>query len=320
MSEPAYAAIAAAAAGGAIFFSGSAVIGTLARGRQTTVSRLGSFADTTPAVPTPGSGRALRRDFQGSRRLASHPLTIWLRSDLQRAGLSWRVSDYLAFIVMGAAIAGLLVYFTAHQVAMAAAAAPVGALIPVMFIRRSGAKRSARINDQVVEVVEIIASSLRAGFSFAQSLELAAREQQEPIAGVLTRTVREIHLGISTEDALERLGTRTGDPDLGLVITAVLIQRRVGGNLAEVLQNIGQTIRDRVQVKGQIKTLTSQARLSGWIVGLLPVGLAGLLFLLSPAYIGVLVTEPMGRILLAIAGILEAIGFALVRKIAKVDY
>jgi tight adherence protein B len=320
MSDPLYAGLAAAAAGCALFFTSSAVVSARGQGHRTTISRLGAFTEPVVGEPSQGGTRALRRTSSMDRRLTSMPMAAWLRRDLQRAGVQWHVKDYLVLILLASGIVGLLAFTAMGPGPLVLAGAAGGGIIPVVLVRRAGSQRSARLNAQVVDVVDIIASSLRSGFGFVQAIELAAREQAEPISGALARMIHEINMGVSTEEALERLVARTGDQDLDLVVTAVLIQRRVGGNLAEVLQNISQTIRDRIQVKGQIKTLTAQARMSGWIVGLLPVVLAGFLAVVSPGYIAVLFVDPIGHIMLGVAVMLDIIGFVAIRRISAIDY
>lgn len=247
-------------------------------------------------------------------------MAAWLGRDLQRAGLAWHTKDYLGLVLVAGVIASLIAFIVTGQGLIALGAAAAGFLLPVILVRRTASSRATKLNNQVVEVIEIVASSLRAGFGFVQALEYAAREQPEPISGVLARTVHEINIGVSTEEALDRLIVRSADQDLELVVTAVLIQRRVGGNLAEVLQNISQTIRDRIKVKGQIKTLTSQARMSGWIVAILPVALGGVMAMMDPAYIGVLFTTSIGHILLVGAAILDVVGFLAIRRLSVVAY
>ncbi len=320
MSESLYAAIAAGAVGCALFLASSAVVSARGHGRRTAISRLGSFKEPAPGDPSPGAGRALRRDNAVDKRLTALPMAAWLAGDLRRAGLAWHTKDYLGLIFLAAVITGLIGFAASHQAYIGLIAAAVGVLLPVIFVRRAASRRELKLNGQVVEVVEIIASSLRAGFGFVQSLEFAAREQPEPISGVLARAVHEINIGVSTEEALDRLVMRSGDQDLELVVTAVLIQRRVGGNLAEVLENISQTIRDRIQVKGQIRTLTAQARMSGWIVGFLPVAMGAVLAMLQPSYIGLLFTDPIGHVLLAVSGIFDVAGFVAMQRLAAVTY
>jgi tight adherence protein B len=171
-----------------------------------------------------------------------------------------------------------------------------------------------------VETLEIVASSLRSGFGFVQSVELAAREQRDPIASELAQCIREINLGAGTDEALTRLVERAGDPDLELAVDAVVIQRRVGGDLSEVLGNIAHMIRERIRIRGEINTLTAQARMSSWIIGLLPAALAGAMALLQPEHMRLLIEHPVGRLMVGVAILMEVVGFLLIRRIASIEY
>lgn len=263
---------------------------------------------------------ALRRRGGLERRLAEVPLLASWRTDLERAGLPWQLRDYIGVVAAVGFGVGATAALVAGTLLAAIPAAAVGAGLPVLLVKRKVARRAAKLNEQVMETIDLVASSLRSGFGFVQSLELAAREQPEPISGEIARTVYEMNLGVEMDEALERLVERTGDQDLDLVITAVLIQRRVGGNLAEVLMNISQTIRNRVRVRGEIRTLTAQARMSAWIVGLLPFALGGAMLALNPAYMSVLWTEPVGRLLMGVAAVMQVIGVFMVRRMAAIEY
>jgi len=151
-----------------------------------------------------------------------------------------------------------------------------------------------------------------------QTLDSAADELGEPFRTELLRTLRELELGVSIEAAFESLRERIEDEDFDLVVDAVLIQRRVGGNLAEVLTNISHTIRERIRIRGEVNALTGQARLSGWVLGLLPVGTGFLIYLADPEYLMPMLTNPMGIAALVMAGISELIGMMLIRRIANV--
>ena len=223
-------------------------------------------------------------------------------------------------MILAGAICGTLTFVLSGSSALSLGGFVLGGILPTIFVKRRVASRSARLNSQVVDTLDLLAASLKAGFGFIQSMELAVREQADPLAGELRLSLREMNLGISVDEALERLAERTGDDDLDLVVTAVLIQRRVGGNLAEVLGNISHTIRERMRVRGEIQTLTAQARMSSWIIGLLPPGLAAVMTLMQPEYMSILWTEAMGRMLIGAAISLELIGFYLVRRIAQISY
>ncbi|MFA7248144.1 MAG: type II secretion system F family protein [Dehalococcoidia bacterium] len=311
--------IAALTVGAAGFFGALSILAPAERRRTTAAARLTSIADHE-SVFEPGF-EALGRRLGPSnldRQLVRFPLGSMIKRDLQRSGLAWQVRDYIGVMLVLAVVGGSVAFlFSATAFPLGGLA---GALVPVLIVKRIASKRASRLNGQVVDLVELLASSLRSGFSFVQSLELALREQPEPMAGELRQVMRETSLGMSTDEALQRLADRTGDEDLGLVLTAVLIQRRVGGNLAEVLGGIVEMIRDRARVRGEIHTLTAQARMSSWIVGSLPVVLAIVMSMMQKGYMAALYTEPVGRLMLIAAVVLEVIGLYLVRRIAFVDY
>lgn len=321
MSETLLASAGALSIGGALFFLTTAIGQFLGGRRAGTINRLGQIAgaeiETRQATERrPAGARASGLDRQISGMAMAGPL----KRDLRRAGLGWRVSDYVGLIVVTATFSGMLAWaVSGWPVAGLLAALPAG-LLPVLLVKRAAGKRAGRLNEQVSDLLDLLASSMRAGFGFTQALELAAREQPDPMSSELQQTLREISLGMSTDEALERMVVRTGDGDVELVITAVLIQRRVGGNLASVLDNISHMIRDRARVRGEIRTLTAQARLSAKIVGFLPIGLAGVVFMMQPDYLMPLVEEPLGRLLLVAAIVLESVGFFLVRRIGAIDY
>lgn len=234
--------------------------------------------------------------------------------------MSWEPVDLFVLTGAGAVVFGFLALIVTREVLFAVPVAAAGAAGPWVLVHRRASVRRVRLNTQVVDMVELLASSLKSGFGVVQSLDLAAREQPEPMSGELQRVTREIHLGSNTEESLERFARRTGDADLTLVITAVLVQRRVGGDLAEVLLNLAGTIRDRIRVRGEVQALTAQARMSAWVVGLLPVVLSAVLSILAPAHIGLLFTDPVGRLMAGGAVLLELVGFWLVQRVAQIEY
>lgn len=321
MNDLALAAVGAGGVATALFLLVLLASSALRGGRNRTEARLHAIAGVEPAIsvaprdPTP-------REPTGTldRRLTALPLGARLKRDLRRAGLGWRVGDY-AIVVGCCAVLGAAATWTVSRSLIATPVVGIlAALVPMFLVRRRASARATLLNAQVGDLLDLLSSSMRAGFGFQQSLELAAREQPDPIAAELRTTLRETNLGMSTDEALERLARRTGDADLDLVITAVLIQRRVGGNLASVLDSISALIRDRARVRGEIQTLTAQAHLSGKVVGFLPFGLSAAIYLMDPGYLDPLLYEPVGRLLLVLALTLEAVGFFLVQRIGSVDY
>ena len=172
--------------------------------------------------------------------------------------------------------------------------------------------------NQLGDAITLMANSLRAGYSLMQTMELVSRESSPPMNEEFTRVVREVGLGISAHEAMDHLLRRITSEDLDLLVTAIDIQREVGGNLAQILDVIGETIRERVRIKGEIKVLTAQGSLSGYIISALPIGLAAFMFIINPSYVSALFVFPW--VCLPITGlILIAIGFMVMRKIVRIE-
>lgn len=255
-----------------------------------------------------------------SRHLEGPQLSRQLEHRLVQAGWPLRGSEFLV-ICLAAAAAGfaLFLLLSGGRLPGAVIGAAMGYGMAVLVLHRAAAKRLRQFSDQLGDALILIANSLRTGYSFLQAVEMVAREMAQPIAGEFDRLLREMSLGTVTEDALNNLARRMNSDDLDLVVTAVLIQRQVGGNLAEVLDNIGNTIRERVKIKAEIKTLTAQGRVSGIIIGFLPFGIGLAIFLTSPAYISVLFTHPLGHVMVGGAIVSQVLGIIFIRRIVNID-
>ena len=168
-------------------------------------------------------------------------------------------------------------------------------------------------------MLTMVSNSLRAGFGLLQAFDLAAEQAQPPMSTELTRLLRDTRMGSSVEEALTKMGERVGSYDLDVIITAILIQRSVGSNLSEVLDKVAHTIRERARIKGEINTLTAQKKLSGWIVGLMPVGIVVLMLVINFEYMSVLFTDPLGRLLLILAVVLDVLGMLWIKQIVTVE-
>lgn len=194
----------------------------------------------------------------------------------------------------------------------------LGGFLPRLYLAKAKKKKRKQFDNQLADSLLILANSLRAGFSLLQAMEMVSQEMPNPISGEFKITLREMTYGTSTEIALTNLAERVGSDDLDLLVTAVLIQRQVGGNLAEVLINIHATIADRIRIQQEIKTLTAQGRMSGYIIGALPFGIAGILSIINPSYLQLLFTTSLGLALLSAGLISQFIGFLIIRKIIAV--
>ncbi len=191
--------------------------------------------------------------------------------------------------------------------------------IPKIIISSRKKERIKLFDSQLNEGITIISNSLKAGYSFLQAVAVVAEETSDPFSKEFKKLLKEMSLGISEEDALKNLLVRVESEDLRLVMNAILIQKDIGGNLSEILDNIAETIRERQKIKNELKTLTAQGRLSGIILMLIPVFLGMAIYLFNKTYIMLLFTTSMGLGMVSAAVISEVFGFLMIRKIINID-
>ena len=297
-------------------------------------SRLERYArsqgiDTAAAA---GSGERESAVIAGlSRVIEGQDLSTRLSTEIARADLKLRPAEFLfawmaspfAFAFVGYVLGYILPGFQ-NVVALVVLFA-IGAYFPRWYVGYRQRKRLTAFGRQLPDTITLLANSLRAGSSFLQGLELVTREARPPISEEFERVVREMSLGVALQPALNNLVRRVASEDLELMVTAINIQSQVGGNLATVLDSIAYTIRERVRIQGEIKTLTAMQRYSGYVITLLPVGLAALLFLISPSYITAMVEKPpetfglpTGIIFFIIGAISMGIGYVFIRRIVDI--
>jgi tight adherence protein B len=254
----------------------------------------------------------------GKSKLGNKYMTN-VEAQIAQAHVMLRVEEFLAIeliVSFGFIIVGLIA-FEVKQLALPFAF--IGFLLPNMFLKSKKKKILKKIDEQLPDTIMLLSNSLKAGYSFMQAVEVASRELPTPISLEFKQMLKEVNLGVNTETALESLSARAQSEDLKLVILAVLIQRQTGGNLSEILDNISDTIRSRIEVKGEIRVHTAQGRASAVIISLLPVVLGFAIYLLDPTYIVVLFTEPAGLKMLGAAIAMELIGIMLISKIIKIE-
>jgi tight adherence protein B len=242
-----------------------------------------------------------------------------VQRSLARADVKLRVSEYY-YIRVGLAFGMFLVVGLFRGfLPMGVVAGVIGYFLPRLWVGRRMAARLSAFNRQLPDTISLLSNSLRAGSSFLQSSELVSRESQPPISMEFGRVVREVNLGLAMEEALHNMVRRIRSDDLDLMVTAINIQQQVGGNLAEILDTIAFTIRERVKIKGDINTLTAQGRYSGYLVAFLPIGIMLALQMINPEFMQPLFNETIGRILLGVGAAMMAIGFWLIRKITAIE-
>lgn len=239
---------------------------------------------------------------------------------LHRAGIPLKEGEFLAFNIFTGIVAGLLgLIFCRGRLLQTLLCLFAGLFLPQLYLLQKEKASMSALSGQIADSLILMANSLRAGHSLLQSMEMVAREMEPPISREFRRALQEMNLGIPVETALAAMGDRAGNEDLELMVTAVLIQRQVGGNLAEILDTIAETIRERVRIQGEIRTLTAQGRISGIIVCLLPVAIGGFITVANPGYINDLFTHPLGKVMVAIGVAGQLLGIFAIRKIIQVD-
>jgi tight adherence protein B len=250
--------------------------------------RLGRFLDEDDQQRGEAGEEAARSivtDWM-NRRVASSSAGDRVARELARADLKFKVVEYYALIFISTLSVAVIAFVLQRHVASLVIGAVVGFFLPRIYVKRQQALRLNRFNDQLGDMLNLMVNGLRAGYSTMQAMEAVSRELPTPISDEFRRVVQEMQIGISMEKALENLLRRIPSEDLDFVVTAINVQREVGGNLSEILDTISFTIRERVRIKGEIRVMTAQVRTSGLVLALIPMFLATALWFISPSYIG----------------------------------
>ena len=317
-------------------------IGVATSGRSGISDRLERYAAAMPqqGTKTSSSGQGgvaellAQSQAVASLNKAVEGRDFWanIARDIARADLHLRPAEFLA--IWAASTIGVPIIMVFLSAFLPALRNPlflligvfIGFLLPRLWLARRRNGRLGAFNKQLPDTITLIANALRAGSSFLQAIELVVRESRPPISVEFSRVIREVNLGLPFEQALENMVRRVRSDDLELMATAIAIQHQVGGNLAEILDSIAYTIRERIRIKGEIRTLTAQQRLSGYVVAGLPIGLAAFLFVAAPGFMEPMFDDraslmglPAGVIILAVGGVMMFIGFLFIRKIVDIE-
>jgi tight adherence protein B len=260
---------------------------------------------------------ASKRASKGAQK--KNPLRLdQIAEELYVAGVALRAEEFVTIWVFMAAVIPAIALFLGAPTTVCLGLVIIGAAVPISWVTIKKNKRLALLGTQLSDALTIICNALRVGQSFQSAMKNVADEMEEPISREFMRVYRETQYGMPLETSLSRLVSRTQNPDLDLMSSAVIIQRQIGGNLSVILQNISDTINQRIQLRGEIRTLTSAGRMSGYIIGLLPVFIILILMLINPGYIDMFFTTRSGRIMLLICVVMESIGFSIVNKIVNI--
>jgi tight adherence protein B len=238
---------------------------------------------------------------------------------LLEAGSRLKPEEFFALRLLGAGGLAMILVFLGLTWYLCIIAVIVGFALPKYFMKQKRKKRLARVNYQLIEVLGMMANSMRAGFSFMQAMQLVGKELPDPLGPEFERVVRQAGLGIPLDDIFEELVVRLPNKELEVVVRAILAQRKSGGNLAELLETMEETIRGRIRILEELNTLTAQGRMSSWIITLGPVGLGLYLALVNREYFSPMLEHPLGLAMIFAASVSTIIGWVLIQKIIRIE-
>jgi tight adherence protein B len=242
-----------------------------------------------------------------------------LQTDLARANLKFTVGEFLIMQMSAAVALGSVAWLISGTLVVGSVFGAIGWFIPKIWLGRRQAARLKAFNNQLADTIALMGNSLRSGLSLVQSMEMISREAEPPISEEFQRVVREIGLGVGPQEALLHLVRRVDSDDLELLVTAILVQFEIGGNLSRILDSIANTIRERVKLQGEIRTMSAQGRMAGYVLSGMPVAIGGLLMLIAPSYMGALFT-PGPWLVLPVAGFVGVVmGSLVIRKLVAIE-
>ena len=238
---------------------------------------------------------------------------------LYQAGVKETPASFILTMAGFAAAFGFIGMLVTRSLFVGIILAATGAFIPYMRIARKRAKRMGAFEEGLPEAIDLLARAIRAGHPLSSGLKMVADELADPISTEFRRTFEEQRFGLPLEDSLLAMAERVTLVDVRILVTAILIQRNVGGNLAEILDNISYTIRERFKIRRQLRVYTAQGRMAGYVLAVLPISVGFIIFLLNPDYMMTLFRDPAGRLALAVAAVLQTSGYFWIRNIVNID-
>lgn len=292
--------------------------GTRARKLEERLRNFGAIPARSPQARL--VKRSVLSDLPAVRRLLSGvPRVEGLERHIGQAGLDWTVSG----LALGCIVAGMGAALVASKLGYLGwtgngMVGLVAACIPVAYVEWCRQSRFRQIEHQLPDALDMLCRALRSGHAFSSALHMVAEEMADPVAGEFRLVRDEVNFGVSLHQALTNLTVRVPSVDLRYFTVAVLIQREAGGNLTEILANLAALIRERHRLRGKIKVLSAEGRLSAWVLGAMPFGLGGVMYMMNPAFMSPLWTDPMGQVIIKATLTMMAIGIVILIKIVKI--
>lgn len=307
----------------ALLFLVIGIIVSISSEKTLVEERLGRYVEKEKEAERDSKRTAVVTEWV-NRRVERSSIGDSIAKDLARADLKLKPGEYLLLMAISALGLGIIAYFLAGEI-FAAIGALVGLFIPRFYVRNQQSKRLIKFNEQLADMLNLMVNGLRAGYSTMQAMEAVSKELPPPISDEFRRVVQEMQLGVNMEKALDNLLRRIPSDDLDLVVTAVNVQREVGGNLAEILDTISYTIRERVRIKGEIRVLTAQVMYSGRFLSLMPIIVMAILYVLNREYMMEFFNPvnnariPCGYISLGVAALLIVSGYFAMNKLGEIE-
>ena len=294
------------------------------RNRQALARRMRYYAGGMETQEKPRERKSLAERFRsllqsGGKLLSNIRHARGLDFKMQQAGIPLLGTEFLILVAISMAVAFVVSSGMARKLYVGLFAALGVAMAEWIYVLIRIDRREAAFTNQLGDCLTMVANAMRAGFSFLQAMDLISKEMEPPISDEFKHVMRDINLGASVERALDDMDKRVNSPDFSLVVTAVLIQQQVGGDLAHILDTISETIQDRIRMRREVKTLTAQGRMSGWVLVALPIFTGLLISATSPNYMEPLFNEKIGQIAIVIAVVMDIIGYIVIQRIVDID-
>lgn len=271
-----------------------------------------------------GSGMSKEQKYE--KRIKNKPrlnyiyISASLKNDIYMTGIKMKPEEFVLIWVFLAIVPATMFYTVTESVVRSVASVLIGASAPPFYLKSAIKKRQVKFEKQLGDSLQVLANGLRAGFSFSQAVENLSKDMPDPLGSEFRTASRELLLGVDIETVLSKIAEHMKSEDMRLLTAAVMIQQQVGGNLAEILDIISQTIRDRLAIKRSVRTLTAQGRISGQIVGIIPLAMLLIISIISPDYTNIFFTTTYGQIMLIVSLVMECIGFLVIHKIVDIKF
>lgn len=292
------------------------ILGAIMKPRLIAQRRLGSLYDIQYTKDEKASDKKKKKKADRKKRRFGHTLS----NELKAAGIMMRPEEFATFWLVASFVPSGLLALTTGNAVLAGAVAIAGIAGPLMYVKKQKTKRIAAFERQLGDALITMCNCLRSGLTLGQAIENISTDMSDPIAREFGRVCIEVKYGSTLEAALNSMADRIGSDDLSLAVTAINIQRQTGGNLSEILAGISETIRARVKLKADVQVVTASGKASGIVIGILPIALGFIIYIVNPDYMMDFIKSSPGRVMLGIAVVMEALGFMMIKKILTIKY